>query len=54
MDSVINFSLLIPKQAPHRVLQTVIVHVKVGRVCGTADFWNVRGLACADVVPVDA
>lgn len=41
------------KTAAHRVLQTVVVHVEVGRVRGAADLWDVRGLARQDVLPVD-
>lgn len=38
----------------YRVLQAVVVHVEVGRVCRAADFWDVGGLARQDVFPVDA
>lgn len=38
----------------YRVLQAVVVHVEVGRVCWAADFWDVGGLARQDVFPVDA
>lgn len=37
----------------HRVLQDVVIHVKVGRVSGRGHVGHVRRLSRTDVVPVD-
>lgn len=38
----------------YTVFEAIIIHVKVGSVSGAADFRDVGGFTCADVVPVDA
>lgn len=38
----------------YTVFETIVIHIKVGGVSGAADFRDVGGFACADVVPVNA
>lgn len=44
---------LIMDSRPHRVLEDVVVYVKVGRVSGRGHVGDVGGLCGPDVVPVD-
>lgn len=44
---------LIMDSRPHRVLEDIVVYVKVGRVSGRGHVGDVGGLSGPDVVPVD-